>query len=125
MSSILSDTDVPIYTFNAFHSFEGFDILDIELPQNFDQKDLDPNQELSPQNHQEIGENSASFEIIHSSSDYDPNNDQESPEDDSNQESSSEMLGKGKFMIEFFYSEEKEIIQLDSSIVTFDDYEIF
>lgn len=121
MSSILSDTDVPSYTFNAFHSFDGFDILDIELPQSFDHKDLENNQELSPQNSQTISENSASFQIVHSSPDYDS----ESPEDNDSQESSSEMFGKGKSMVEFFYSEEKEIIKLDSSIITFDDYEIF
>jgi len=125
MSSILSNNDVPSYAFNDFPSSNGFDILDIELPQSFDHQDSGNNHQLSSQRDQETTKQSPSFEIIHSSYNYDFNEDVENTEENSNQESSPKIFGKGKSMIEFFYLEEKEVIKLDSSIVIFDDYEIF
>ena len=121
MSSILSNTDVPNNTFNAFHSFDGFDILDIELPQTFAQANFGNNAQLDSEHTEQLNEKLASVDVVYSVED----DDADDSEENYNQESSSAMFGKGKSIIEFFYTEEKEIIDLDSPIFTFDDYEIF
>lgn len=106
MSSILSNTDVLSTDFNAFHSFEGFAILGIELPQTLSQENFGQNTQWTPEDHR-------------------PVNKPENFSKNSSQKSSPKMFGKGQSMIEFFYAEEKKVIKVDSSIVIFDDYEIF
>lgn len=117
MSAILSDTNATSSTFNAFHSFEGFAVLDIELPQNLNQENFGSDLEKSNQ--------LTSLEVSHYADKYDSHDDIANPQEDSAPKSASQLFGKSKSIIEFFYTEEKEIIKLDSSIVTFDDYEIF
>ena len=115
MSSILSNADVPSYTFNPFHSFDGFEVLGIELPKAFNQENFGNISEFASE---EKGENKIrNSEVIKAV-------EQNYPKKNSNQ-SSSPIFGKDKSILEFFYDEEKEIIKFDSSIVNLEDYEIF
>jgi len=125
MSSILSNTDAPSYTFNAFHSFDGFEILGIELPKAFDQENFGNHPGFASLENGKISDQIADSEIIESLNKNYPEGNSGNFTKNINNKSSPLIFDTGKSIIEFFYNEEKEIIKLDSSTLTLDDYEIF